>query len=86
MEKPNTVCLSFTPGVGIGIVNLSYERRLANQLGVHRVPTIIGLVNGRVSFFHQAVVQEYLQQFIEDLLPHKLVEKVTATEKVTLSV
>ncbi|XP_029006360.1 dnaJ homolog subfamily C member 16 [Betta splendens] len=64
-------------GVGIGIVNLSYERRLASQLGVHRVPTIIGLVNGRVTFFHQAVVQEYLQHFIEDLLPYKLVEKVT---------
>ncbi|KAM3621696.1 uncharacterized protein V6R79_014681 [Siganus canaliculatus] len=64
-------------GIGIGIVDLGYERRLANQLGAHRSPSIIGLVNGRVTFFHQAVVREHLRQFIEDLLPHKLVEKVT---------
>lgn len=67
---------SFTPGVGIGIVDLGYERRLASHLGAHRAPSIIGLVNGRVTFFHQAVVREYLRQFIEDLLPQKLVEKV----------
>lgn len=67
--------------MGIGIVDLGYERRLANQLGAHRAPSIIGLVNGRVTFFHQAVVQEHLRQFIEDLLPHKLVEKVTETNK-----
>ncbi|KAK2862339.1 hypothetical protein Q5P01_001872 [Channa striata] len=64
-------------GVGIGIVDLGYERRLANQLGAHRAPSIIGLVNGRVTFFHQAVVQEHLRQFVEDLLPRKLVEKIT---------
>ncbi|TMS19521.1 DnaJ-like protein subfamily C member 16 [Larimichthys crocea] len=65
-------------GVGIGIVDLGIERRLANQLGAHRAPSIIGLVNGRVTFFHQAVVREHLRQFIEDLLPQKLVEKLTA--------
>lgn len=64
-------------GVGIGIVDLGYERRLAHQLGAHRAPSIIGLVNGRVTFFHQAVVREHLRQFVEDLLPHKLVEKIT---------
>lgn len=63
-------------GVGIGIVDLGYERRLANQLGAHRAPSIIGLVNGRVTFFHQAVVREHLRQFVEDLLPQKLVEKI----------
>ncbi|XP_026205450.1 dnaJ homolog subfamily C member 16 [Anabas testudineus] len=70
-------------GVGIGIVDLGYERRLANQLGAHRAPSIIGLVNGRVTFFHQAVVQEHLRQFIEDLLPHKLVEKITDNNYMT---
>lgn len=73
------VFFTITPGVGIGIVDLGYERRLANQLGAHRAPSIIGLVNGRVTFYHQAVVREHLRQFIEDLLPHKLVEKVKAT-------
>uniref|UniRef100_A0A667X0Z3 DnaJ homolog subfamily C member 16 n=1 Tax=Myripristis murdjan TaxID=586833 RepID=A0A667X0Z3_9TELE len=64
-------------GVGIGIVDLGYERRLASQLGAHRAPSIIGLVNGRVTFFHQAVVREHLRQFVEDLLPQRLVEKIT---------
>ncbi|KAK7877955.1 hypothetical protein WMY93_031383 [Mugilogobius chulae] len=63
--------------VGIGIVDLGYERRLSNQLGAHRAPSIIGLINGRVSFFHQAVVREHLRQFIEDLLPSKLVHKIS---------
>ncbi|KAK0134809.1 DnaJ subfamily C member 16 [Merluccius polli] len=64
-------------GVGIGIVDMGYERRLASQLGAHRTPSILGVVNGRVTFFHQAVVREHLRQFIEDLLPMRLVEKVT---------
>lgn len=64
-------------GVGIGIVDLGYERRLASHLGVHRAPSIIGLVKGRVTFFHQPVVRQHLRQFVEDLLPTKLVEKIT---------
>uniref|UniRef100_A0A3Q2DW99 DnaJ (Hsp40) homolog, subfamily C, member 16 like n=1 Tax=Cyprinodon variegatus TaxID=28743 RepID=A0A3Q2DW99_CYPVA len=63
-------------GVGIGILDLGYERRLANQLGAYRAPSIIGLVNGRVTFFHQAVVREHLRQFVEDLLPGHLVQRV----------
>ena len=76
VKHNSSLFFAVTPGVGIGIVDLGYERRLANQLGAHRAPSIIGLVNGRVTFFHQAVVREHLRQFIEDLLPHKLVEKV----------
>ncbi|XP_037534494.1 dnaJ homolog subfamily C member 16 [Nematolebias whitei] len=63
-------------GVGIGIVDLGYERRLANQLGAYRAPSIIGLVNGRMTFFHQAVVREHLRQFVEDLLPQNLVQRI----------
>lgn len=64
-------------GVGIGVIDLGYERRLSNQLGAHRAPSILGLVNGRVSFFHQAVVREHLRQFVEDLLPGSLVQKIS---------
>lgn len=63
-------------GVGIGIVDIGYERRLANQLGVHHTPSILGVVNGRVTVFHYSVVREHLRQFVEDLLPQRLVEKV----------
>ncbi|XP_010899915.3 dnaJ homolog subfamily C member 16 [Esox lucius] len=64
-------------GVGIGVVDVGYERRLANHLGAHRTPSILGVINGKVAFFHYAVVKEHLRQFVEDLLPQRLVEKVT---------
>uniref|UniRef100_A0AAX7TE12 DnaJ homolog subfamily C member 16 n=1 Tax=Astatotilapia calliptera TaxID=8154 RepID=A0AAX7TE12_ASTCA len=64
-------------GVGIGIVDLGFDRALAKQLGAYRAPSIIGVVNGKVTFFHQAVVREFLRQFVEDLLPQKLVMKIT---------
>ncbi|MBN3301315.1 DJC16 protein, partial [Amia calva] len=64
-------------GVGIGVVDVSYEQRLANHLGAHRTPSILGLINGKVTFFHYAVIREHLRQFVENLLPQRLVEKVT---------
>uniref|UniRef100_A0AAV2M0T8 DnaJ homolog subfamily C member 16 n=1 Tax=Knipowitschia caucasica TaxID=637954 RepID=A0AAV2M0T8_KNICA len=64
-------------GVGIGVVDVGLDRRLANHLGAHRTPSILGLVSGRVSFFHYAVTKELLLQFVEELLPPRLVDKVT---------
>ncbi|XP_034446421.1 dnaJ homolog subfamily C member 16 [Hippoglossus hippoglossus] len=66
-----------TLGVGIGVVDVGYERRLANYLGAHRTPSILGVINGKVTFFHYAVAKEHLRQFVEDLLPQRLVERVT---------
>ncbi|XP_077469693.1 dnaJ homolog subfamily C member 16 isoform X2 [Stigmatopora argus] len=63
-------------GVGIGVVDVGYERRLANHLGAHRTPSILGVVNGKVTFFHYAVAKEHLMLFVEDLLPQRLVERV----------
>uniref|UniRef100_A0A3Q3WVA0 DnaJ homolog subfamily C member 16 n=1 Tax=Mola mola TaxID=94237 RepID=A0A3Q3WVA0_MOLML len=63
--------------VGIGVVDVGYERRLANHLGAHRTPSILGVINGKVTFFHYAVAKEHLRQFVEDLLPQRLVERVT---------
>lgn len=64
-------------GIGIGVVDVGYERRLSNHLGAHQTPSILGVVNGKVSFFHYAVVKGHLMQFVEDLLPQRLVEKVS---------
>ncbi|KAM9752312.1 dnaJ homolog subfamily C member 16-like [Menidia menidia] len=64
-------------GVGIGVVDVGYERRLANHLGAHRTPSILGVLNGKVTFFHYAVAKEHLRQFVEDLLPQRLVERVS---------
>ncbi|KAM6435492.1 dnaJ homolog subfamily C member 16 isoform 1-T1 [Liasis olivaceus] len=64
-------------GVGIGVIHAGYERRLAQHLGAHSTPSILGLINGKVTFFHNAVVRENLRHFVESLLPGGLVEKVT---------
>uniref|UniRef100_A0A8V0ZF12 DnaJ homolog subfamily C member 16 n=1 Tax=Gallus gallus TaxID=9031 RepID=A0A8V0ZF12_CHICK len=64
-------------GVGIGVVHAGYERRLAHHLGAHSTPSILGLINGKITFFHSAVVRENLRQFVENLLPGNLVEKIT---------
>ncbi|XP_024410021.2 dnaJ homolog subfamily C member 16 [Desmodus rotundus] len=64
-------------GVGIGVVHAGYERRLAHHLGAHSTPSILGIINGKISFFHNAVVRENLRHFVESLLPGNLVEKVT---------
>uniref|UniRef100_T1DCB4 DnaJ homolog subfamily C member 16 n=1 Tax=Crotalus horridus TaxID=35024 RepID=T1DCB4_CROHD len=64
-------------GVGIGVIHAGYERRLAQHLGAHSTPSILGLINGKVTFFHNAVVRENLRQFVESLLPGALVEKIT---------
>lgn len=63
-------------GVGIGIVDIGYEKRLANHLGARGAPSILVLINGRVTFFHNAVARDSLRQFVESLLPLKLVDKV----------
>lgn len=70
-----SICSPFT-GVGIGVVHAGYERRLAHHLGAHSTPSILGLINGKITFFHSAVVRENLRQFVENLLPGNLVEKV----------
>ncbi|KAA0706665.1 DnaJ -like protein subfamily C member 16 [Triplophysa tibetana] len=64
-------------GIGIGVVDIGYERHLANHLGAHQTPSILGVINGKVTFFHYAVMKTHLMQFVEDLLPQRLVEKVT---------
>lgn len=64
-------------GVGIGVVHAGYERRLAHHLGAHSTPSILGVINGKISFFHNAVLRENLRHFVESLLPGNLVDKIT---------
>lgn len=66
------------------MVDVGYERRLANHLGAHQTPSILGVVNGKVAFFHYALVKGHLMQFVEDLLPQRLVEKVSEHHHILL--
>ncbi|PFX27805.1 dnaJ homolog subfamily C member 16-like [Stylophora pistillata] len=65
-------------GVGIGIININRSPRLADALGVGRVPSIIGVINGRVMFYTEMVTVQGLKDFVLGLFPHGLIEKVTA--------
>ncbi|CAM5166483.1 unnamed protein product [Eretmochelys imbricata] len=71
-------------GVGIGVVHAGYERRLAHHLGAHSTPSILGLINGKIAFFHNAVIRENLRQFVESLLPGNLIEKLVAVEMIVM--
>ncbi|XP_041062320.1 dnaJ homolog subfamily C member 16 isoform X2 [Carcharodon carcharias] len=64
-------------GLGIGVIDSGYERRLLTHLGVYQHPAIVGVINGRVTFFKTTVVRENLRQFVENLLPSNLLQQVT---------
>ncbi|XP_043531693.1 dnaJ homolog subfamily C member 16 isoform X1 [Chiloscyllium plagiosum] len=64
-------------GLGIGVIDSGYERRLLNHIGVYQHPAIVGVINGRVTFFKTTVVRENLRRFVDNLLPNKLLEQVT---------
>ena len=63
-------------GVGIGIVNVNRSPSLADALGVGRVPTIIGVINGRVMFYSESVTVQGLKDFVIGLFPSGLIERV----------
>nr|XP_058959875.1 dnaJ homolog subfamily C member 16-like [Pocillopora verrucosa] len=66
-------------GVGIGIINVHRSLRLADALGAGRVPSIIGVINGRVAFYNEIVTVQGLKDFVLELFPRGLIEKVTAS-------
>jgi len=63
-------------GVGIGIINVNRSPRLVNALGARRVPTIVGIINGRVMFYNDRVTVQGLKDFVMGLFPRGLIEKV----------
>lgn len=63
-------------GMGIGLINVNRSPRLADTLGVGRVPSIIGIINGYVSFYSGTVTVQGLKDFVIGLFPHDLIEMV----------
>ena len=63
-------------GVGIGIINVNRSPRLVDALGAGRVPTIVGVINGRVMFYNDRVTVQDLKDFVMGLFPRGLIEKV----------
>lgn len=63
-------------GVGIGVVDRNRNPRLSDTLGVRHVPSIIGVVNGYVSFYSGSITKEGLKDFVTGLFPRGLIETV----------
>lgn len=62
--------------MGIGIINVNRSPRLVDALGAGRVPTIIGVINGRVMFYNDRVTVQGLKDFVMGVFPSGLIEKV----------
>ena len=64
-------------GVGIGIINVNRSPRLADSLSVGRVPSIIGVLNGYVTFYGGTVTVRGLKDFVNGLFPSDLIQMVS---------
>ncbi|XP_068700489.1 dnaJ homolog subfamily C member 16-like isoform X3 [Montipora foliosa] len=64
-------------GMGIGIVNINSSPRLADALGIRHVPSIIGVINGYISFYSGSVTKQRLKDFVTGLFPGGLIQMVT---------
>lgn len=63
-------------GVGIGVINVNRSPRLADTLGAGHVPSIIGVLNGYVTYYSGTVTVKGLKDFVIGLFPGDLIEMV----------
>ena len=63
-------------GVGIGTINANRNARLVDKLDIGRIPSIIGVINGQVTFYSDIVSVQGLRDFVTGLFPSSLIEKV----------
>ena len=73
-------------GVGIGIINVNRSPRLADSLSVGRVPSIIGVLNGYVTFYGGTVTVRGLKDFVNGLFPSDLIQMVSFWGQKSLSI
>ncbi|XP_031554405.1 dnaJ homolog subfamily C member 16-like isoform X2 [Actinia tenebrosa] len=64
-------------GVGSGVININRNPRLVDHLGVDHVPQIIGVINGQVYFFKKRISVRELKEFVVELFPLDLIQRVT---------
>ena len=65
-------------GVGIGTINVNRSPRLADSLSVGHVPSIIGILNGYVTFYSGTVTVQGLKDFVMGLFPSDLIQMVNS--------
>ncbi|KAJ8320887.1 hypothetical protein KUTeg_002474 [Tegillarca granosa] len=55
--------------LGIGSFHAGISRSLSNQMKITRVPTLMAVVNGRISYFRSGVSLSNLRDYIRNLFP-----------------
>lgn len=63
-------------GFGFGHSDASWNRELTRNLGISQVPSIVGIVNGRVHHFRGEFNLKNLRDFVRKLMPSKIVSEV----------
>lgn len=63
-------------GFGAGHSDASWNRELTRILGVNTVPSIVGIVNGRIHHFRGEYTIKNMREFVRSLLPARLVTEV----------
>ena len=61
-------------GVGLGSVHANHHPRITNHCGVSQIPTVVGVVSGRVIHFHGNLRGiDTMQDFLNNILPKGVV-------------
>ena len=63
-------------GFGAGHSDASWNRELAKTLGISTVPSIVGIIDGRIVHFRGEYTVKNLREFARRLIPQKLVYEV----------
>lgn len=63
-------------GIGAGHSDASWNRELSKALGISTVPSIAGIVNGRVYHFRGEYTLKNLREFVRGLIPSSLVTEL----------
>ena len=63
----------------MGTVDSSYQPKVTRYCGIHRVPTIVGVVSGRVMHYGgHALNSRNIKEFIRTIIPSGLAPTVSA--------
>ncbi len=63
-------------GVGLGSVHGNLHSRVTHYCGVAVVPSVVGVVSGRVVSYRGGVSVRSIKDFLESLLPSSIITEV----------
>ena len=68
--------LFFHPGLGVGCVQVQLDHALANKLRISRIPSIVGVINGKLHHFGGKWGLYEIRDFIRSMFPSDLITQV----------